>query len=163
MDDYIEVKVHSFDIVNGLILSFFIFSCFFTFCLWLTYQSVSMGVWFVILGVLSCFYVYLYAFRPIVIKSDGNKLCWKHLKKVHTVYLADIKEIVCEPYEWRGKNSSMQRIRLTFTAGGNYYEFNDDVKSAELLNEKISGNPADVPLIQLYNFLKEHCKNYSET
>lgn len=66
-----------------------------------------MGVWFVILGVLSCFYVYLYAFRPIVIKSDGNKLCWKHIRKVHEVNLSDIKEIVCAPYEWRGKNCSI--------------------------------------------------------
>ena len=48
-------------------------------------------------------------------------------------------------------------------ADGNYYEFNGDVKSADLLNEKISGNPADVPLIQLYSFLKQHCKNYAET
>lgn len=107
-------------------------------------------------------WIILSSVRPTVIRCDGSRLHWQHLWAPHTLELYEIKSMRCEPYEVHSRCGTQLRIMLTLklhTQIGDEpetIEFNDSVKAAALLDEKLGGKPTDIPLVQLYQFLRAH-------
>lgn len=103
-------------------------------------------------------FLIIYDIKPMKIRSNGITLRYRHLWKEHEIALSDITELKCEPYEVRYRYGSYQRIRLTIKLKNtemSELEFNDVVKSDDLIMEKLNGSTADIPLLRLYEFLKE--------
>lgn len=160
MNKEIKIEIHHIDSdMNALSVIMFlsgVFSIAFT----IKYFSL---VWLLITllwcGLLIIF-IYLFVYRSTVIWSDGNYLYWKHIYKLHRVKLSDITDIYCKPYSVRDRYATHQRIRLTLRTKidmDSEIAFNDSVDVNELLDEKLSGKNADVPLILLYDYLKSNC------
>ena len=95
---------------------------------------------------------------PTVLSCDGNILRYKHILKEHEIKLSDIKSVHCDPYEVRIWYSTQQRIMLRIKfkdEDRDYIEFNDKLDSAGMLDEKLGRKKSDIPLLKLYEYLKE--------
>lgn len=115
--------------------------------LWLIAGLISLG--------LMVLFIYLAEYRKTDISADGTELRWRFLSQEHSVRLADIEAVTCEPYRVYSRYGTFQRISLTVQTRYGTYRFNDRVDASELLNRQISGDPTLIPLMQLYRFLKE--------
>lgn len=120
------------------------------------------GVAAVVIGIIifapPTVYGVLFYSRPMIIRSDGVTLRYKHIFRTHEINLSEISGISCEPYERHSRYSSMQRIRLVIklkNAEWDEIEFNDRLNTSELVNEKLNKSTAEIPLIRLYDFLRE--------
>ena len=97
---------------------------------------------------------------PTVISCDGNILRYKHILKGHEIKLSDIKSVHCDSYEVRISYSTQQRIMLRIRLKDEereykYIEFNDKLDSVGMLDEKLNRKESDIPLLKLYEYLKE--------
>ncbi len=97
---------------------------------------------------------------PTVISCDGNILRYKHILKEHEIKLSDIKSVHCDLYEVRMWYSTQQRIMLRIRLKDEereykYIEFNDKLDSMGMLDEKLGRKKSDIPLLKLYEYLKE--------
>ena len=122
-------------------------------------KSLWAGLAFCLLTAGFIGFVYIYEKRPTVIWSDGETLRWHHLCGTREVRLSAIRNMQCTPYKVHTRYATLQRIRLTLyteddMAGG--VEFNDSVKTEDLLREKMDGTPTQVPLLELYAYLCTH-------
>ena len=158
MRENIKIEIHQNDtIINmfvGVMVVFFM-----VYLAWiLTVFNFAAFILFVLLLVPFCIFGEMYLSRPTVISSDGKTLRWKHLFKSYEMNISDITSLSCEPYEVRVRYSTTQRIRLRIEADNDIgeIEFNDIVNAADLLNEKLKGKKSDIPIVGLYEFLKEH-------
>jgi len=66
----------------------------------------------------------------------------------------------CDPYEVRMWYSTQQRIMLRIRLKDEereykYIEFNDKLDSMGMLDEKLGRKKSDIPLLKLYEYLKE--------
>lgn len=160
MNKEIKIEIHHTDSDINVLSVIICLSGIFSFAFTITdFSLVSLLITLLLFGLLIIF-IYLFDYRPTVIWSDGNYLYWKHIYKLHRVKLSDITDIYCKPYSVRARYETHQRIRLTLWTKidmGSEIEFNDSVDANELLDEKLSGKNADVPLIQLYDYLKSNC------
>ena len=96
--------------------------------------------------------------KPTVIRSDGTMLYWQFIYRKYELSLNDIVKTTCYPYSVHGRYETVQRISLTIqTKDGTEIEFNDGVDAEDLLNEKLRNEIADIPILNLYNYLKAHC------
>lgn len=125
------------------------------------YQSSIFLIMFILSlasGALTVLFVYL-AVRPTVVWSDGEQLRWKYIFREHSIYLTEISDILCEPYSVHSRYGSYQRIRLTLRTNSvtGDIEFNDAVNSGDLIDEKLGKRKAEIPLLQLNNYLRENC------
>ena len=139
---------------------------------YITYTgSVILFAWFMFLlycfsvASLICFLVFLVAFvlyryllfkHPAVITSDTEKLVYKQRFSSIEILLADIKNLSCEPYSVDHRYYHDQRVRLTICTKDDELELNDHVDMDTVLTDKMEDKETDIPLIRLYQFLKEH-------
>ncbi len=101
-------------------------------------------------------FVIIYYVRPTVVTADAEKLQYKHILTV-TIPLKSIRNIKCEPYEHLiryGMHQHRIRLRIT-TDNGNEYELNDKLDADALVNDRLYETQTDIPLMKLYEFLKE--------
>ena len=108
-------------------------------------------------GAFSAFFIYLAQF-PTMVWSDGEQLCWKHLFREHRIYLTEITAVHCEPYTVSSRYGTYQRIRLTLCTNSDTgdIDFTDAVNAGDLIDEKLGKTKAEIPLVQLNNYLREH-------
>lgn len=128
------------------------------FCLIFLKFSDSVGgfIFFILLCIAFGLYNYLYFKHPTVVTADSEKLIYKHHFSSTEILLTDMKEFTCEPYFVHGRYSSEQRIRLTIYTKDDELELNDHVDTNAVLTDKLEDKETDIPLIRLYQFLKEH-------
>lgn len=158
-NEEIKIKIHNTDSgITALTVIIFVLTLFFS-AFTITYFSpVLLLITLLLCGLFIAFN--LFDYRPMVIWSDGNYLYWKRVCRLHSLKLSDITDICCKPYSVHSRYETQQRIRLTLCTKietDNEIEFNDSVDTGKLLDEKLSGINADVPLIQLYDYLKSNC------
>lgn len=152
----IKVNIHQRKFLHILaVVSVFFFVWIFS----LAFTETEVGGILFFLMLLSVVWAYgaYYDKKPTVIFSDGNVLQYKHILREREIKISDIKSVHCDPYEVRIRYSTQQRIMLRIKfkdEDREYIEFNDKLDSAGLLNEKIIGKKSDIPLLQLYEFLK---------
>lgn len=158
-NEEIKIKIHNTDSgITALTVIIFVLTLFFS-AFTITYFSpVLLLITLLLCGLFIAFN--LFDYRPMVIWSDGNYLYWKRVCRLHSLKLSDITDICCKPYSVHSRYETQQRIRLTLCTKietDNEIEFNDSVDTGKLLDEKLSGINADVPLIQLYDYLRSNC------
>ena len=145
-----ESYLHKFIYLGGLIfLLIFLISL----------KSTSSAGWFIVFLLLCValgLYLYFYFKRPTVVSADTEKLVYKHYFSSTEILLANIKELTCVPYFVNGRYSSEQRISLTIYTEDDELDLNDRVDTNAVLTDKLEDKETDIPLIRLYQFLKEH-------
>ena len=114
---------------------------------WLTAGVISLG--------LMVLFIYLAEYCKTDISADGAELRWRFLSEEHSVRLCDIESVICKPYKTYSRYGTFQRISLTVQTRSGIYQFNDRVDAAKVLEKQISGGQTEVPLIQLYRYLKQ--------
>ena len=92
---------------------------------------------------------------PTVAEADGNEFRWKHLLGWKTIRYADILTINCEPEELRGRYSSTQCMKLHITTGDDECELSQIVNTNKMLQDRLDGQETDIPVMRLYEFIKE--------
>lgn len=155
-DDTITVNIHQSKFLHNIIvLSIF----FFVWIFLLAFTETEVG------GILSFFillsailaYCFYYDKKPTVIFSDRDVFRYKHILKEREIKISDIKSVQCAPYEVHIRYTTQQRIMLRIKfkdEDRECIEFNDKLDSSGLLNEKLGGKKSDIPLLDLYNFLR---------
>ncbi len=155
MEDSITVKISNFsDLMR-----------------WLTvFEWVVLLVWLAFLityfnlGSLIAFLVFLVAFVihfivlervPTVVTVNSECLQYKRVFGGRKIMLTEIKSLSCEQYEVRGRYNISQCIKLIIvTVNGDDYELHDFVDTRTMVSDIIENKQTDVPIVQLYNFLK---------
>lgn len=159
-NEEIKIKLHNTDSgITALTVIIFVLTVLFLTFTIRYFSPVSLLITLLLCGLFIAF-IYLCDYRPMVIWSDGNYLYWKCVCRLHSLKLSDITDICCKPYSVHSRYETQQRIRLTLCTKidmDNEIEFNDSVDTGKLLDEKLSGINADVPLIQLYDYLRSNC------
>lgn len=92
---------------------------------------------------------------PTIAVADGNELRWKHLLGWKAIEYSDILTISCEPEEWHGRYSSTQCIKLYITTAEDECVLNNIVNTNKMLQDKMDGEETDIPVLRLYEFIKE--------
>lgn len=92
---------------------------------------------------------------PTIVIADGKQLRYKHLFGWKTIELSKIKTITCEPFELRGRYSSTQCIRLYIATEDDEYDLKQRVNTNEMLTDSMQGKKTDLPLMRVYEFIKE--------
>ena len=156
MSNEIEVKIHENHVFCAVLATFgvlgFVMSCiYFLFAL-----SLLMLLLMVFCAALTVLFFYL-ALRPTVVWCDGEQLRWKYLFREHGIYLTEITDVLCEPYESYSRYGAVQRIRLTLRTQDKDIVLNDTVNAGDLIEEKLGSKKVSLPLMQLNSYLREHC------
>lgn len=158
MSNEIEVKIHENHVLYAVLATFgvlgFVMSCiYFLFAL-----SLLMLLLMIFCAALTVLFFYL-ALRPTVVWCDGEQLRWKYLFREHGIYLTEITDVLCEPYESYSRYGAVQRIRLTLRTGSmtGDIEFTDSVNAGDLIDEKLGKKKDEIPLLQLNAYLRKHC------
>lgn len=159
----IEIKIHQDQILLGVLIglgliAFIAFGIYFLLSFYQTSISLIMFILALASGALTAFFIYL-AQRPTVVWSDGEQLRWKYIFREHSIYLTEITAVRCEPYSVHSRYGTYQRIRLTLSTGSETgdIEFTDAVNAGDLIDEKLGKKKAEIPLLQLNNYLRENC------
>ena len=162
MGKEIEIKIHQNQTLYGVLIAFGLMAfimCGIYFLLLFHQSSIALKLLFFTLlsGALTAFFIYL-ALLPTVVWSDGEQLCWKHLFREHRIYLTEITAVHCEPYTVSIRYGTFQRIRLTLCTNSDIgdIDFTDAVNAGDLIDEKLGKTKAEIPLVQLNNYLREH-------
>lgn len=92
---------------------------------------------------------------PTIAEADGSELRWKHLLGWKTIKYADILTITCEPEELRGRYSSTQCMKLYITTRDDECTLSQIVNTNEMLKDRLDGQQTDIPVMRLYEFIKE--------
>lgn len=125
------------------------------FAVMLTYFSVVSLVLFLICTGLFIGIGIAYEKISTVAEADGSELRWKHLLGWKTIRYADILTMTCEPEELRGRYSSTQCMRLLITTGDDECELSQIVNTNKMLQDRLDGQETDIPVMRLYEFIKE--------
>lgn len=159
-NEEIKIEIHNTDSgITAFTVIIFVLTLFFS-AFTITYFSPVLLLITLLLCGLFIAFIYLFDYRPMVIWSDGNYLYWKRVCRLHSLKLSNITDICCKPYSVHYRGATQQCIRLTLCTKidmDSEIEFNDSVDTGKLLDEKLSGINADVPLIQLYDYLRSNC------
>lgn len=122
----------------------------------ITYFNIAGLVLFLIVLTVSVGFIILYEKTPTVVTADGEAITYKHLLPAKSIMLSNIKTIACEPYEVHTRYSTVQRVRLCITTkDGDECELNDRINAVELVNGMLESKQTDVPLVTLYQFIKQ--------
>lgn len=161
MGKEIEIKIHQNQTLLGVLIAFGLMAfimCGIYFLLSFHQNSIALIMFFLTLvsGALTALFIYL-AWLPTVVWSDGEQLYRKHLFWEHSIYLAEITDVRCEPYSVHSRYGSYQRIRLTLytNSGTGDIELTDAVNAGDLIDEKLGKTKAEIPLLQLNDYLRE--------
>lgn len=92
---------------------------------------------------------------PTVVEADGKSLRYRHLLGWRCFEYSKIKTISCEPNVVSGRYSSMQCVKLTVITDDDECELNCRVDTNEMINEQMAGRTTEIPMIRLYEFVKE--------
>ena len=92
---------------------------------------------------------------PTIVIADEKQLRYKHLFGWKTIELSKIKNINCEPFEVRGRYSSTQCIRLYIATEDDECDLKQRVNTNEMLTDSMQGKKTDLPLMRVYEFIKE--------
>ncbi len=125
------------------------------FAVMLTYFSVVSLVLFLICTGLFIGIGIAYEKIPTVAEADGSKLRWKHLLGWKSIKYADILTMTCEPEELRGRYSSTQCMKLYITTEDEECTLSQIVNTNKMLQDRLDGEETDIPVMRLYNFIKE--------
>lgn len=154
--DRIKIRVKDEDPIKGFIFCLAVFVFIFWLSDLLADFSAKSLILFLIIYVPLIICAIADANTPTFVTADSEKLTYKHGWKIKKFPLSQIKKLTCEPYEVRTRYGSYYRIRLLiFTDEDCEFEINDAVDSEKLIIEKLNGSQNDIPLIRLYDFLKE--------
>lgn len=153
--DNIRIEIHSSDyLVNAAAVFVFI-----VLSIWLAllikFFSAGSLIAFVIVSAAYVAALVVDDKVPTVVIADNNCLKVKHLLGWKTVELSKIKEMTCEPYTVYARYSTYQRIRLTIITSDDELDINDRVNTENILNDRLEAKETDIPVIRLYEFLKE--------
>ncbi|MCR4780678.1 MAG: hypothetical protein K5876_06245 [Ruminiclostridium sp.] len=163
MGNEIKIKIHQNQTLLGVLIAVSLMA--FVMCgiysLLSFYQSSIFLIMFILSlasGALTVLFVYL-AVRPTVVWSDGEQLRWKYIFREHSIYLTEITDVLCEPYFVSSRYGAYQRIRLTLCTNSETgdIDFTDSVNAGDLIDEKLGRSKAEIPLLQLNNYLREQC------
>jgi hypothetical protein len=163
MGNEIEIKIHQdhilYDVLGALGLIAFISCIIYMMINFFSPFSPTLLILTLLSGALTGLSFYLIG-RPTTVWSDGERLCWKHIFREHRIYLAEITDIFCEPYESYSRYGAYQRIRLTLHTDSEPGEINftDSVDAGDLIDEKLGKTKTEIPLMQLNDYLRERCK-----
>lgn len=134
---------------------------------------IGLGIWLACLmtcfsvGSLILFVVVLAAFiamaiasekLPTIVIADEMRLRYKHLFGWKTIELSRIKTITCEPFEVRGRYSSIQCIRLYIATEDDECDLKQRVNTNEMLENAMEGKLTELPLMRVYEFVIEKIK-----
>jgi hypothetical protein len=162
MEDSITVRIYNSSPLNtGLVIVFSVVFLVGMDALTRDFTTSGLIIW-LLLWVPLLILLILASKRQTVIRCNENRLTWRHLWKTHTVELYEIKAMRCEPYEMRSRYSSHLRIALIIELDSSIgiepdtVKFDVAVKASALLDEKLGGKKTDIPLVQLYQFLRAH-------
>ena len=92
---------------------------------------------------------------PTIVIAAEKHLRYKHLFRWKTIELSKIKTITCEPFELRGRYSSTQCIRLYIATEDDECDLKQRVNTNEMLTDSMQGKKTDLPLMRVYEFIKE--------
>lgn len=92
---------------------------------------------------------------PTIAEADGNELRWKHLLGWKTIRYADILTMTCEPEELYGRYSSTQCMKLYITNEDDECTLSQIIDTNKMLKDRLDGRETDIPVMQLYEFVKE--------
>ncbi len=161
MGKEIEIKIHQNQTLLGVLIAFGLMAfimCGIYFLLSFYQNSIALLFFFLMLlsGALTAFFIYL-SQRPTAVWSDGESLHWKHLFREHSISLAEMTDVRCEPYSVHSRYGTYQRISLTLYTDSETGEivFTDSVNAGDLIDEKLGKTKAEIPLLQLNNYLRE--------
>ena len=122
----------------------------------ISYFSILGLIMFLVVLSVSIGFIVLYEKTPTVVTADCEAVTYKHLLPSKSIKLSTIKTISCEPYEVPTRYSTVQRVRLCITTkDGDECELNDRINAVELVNGMLESKQADIPLVTLYEFLKQ--------
>ena len=158
MSKEIEIKIHQDSTLLGVLTAFSLIA-FVIFCIYFLFDfSLTMLLLALLSGALTAFFIY-FTQRPTVVWSDGEQLCRKHFFREHRIYLAEIIDVICEPYSVSSRYGTYQRIRLTLRTDSmtGDIELTDSVNAGDLIDEKLGRKKTEIPLLQLNDYLRKHC------
>ncbi len=162
MEDSISIKIHS---SGGELYRMLMGIGCFVLILWLAVliHAFSWGMLISFIVALGAYIGVLVAYEkvPQVITADTEKLNYKHFGN-KTIMLADIKRLTCEPYSVRTRYDTFQHIRLLIVTADDELELHVSVDANKMLENKLRSKETDIPLIRLYEFLKEKTGLYSD-
>ncbi len=122
----------------------------------LYYFSVASLVVFLLFSAAFAAYRYILYKHPAVVTADSKKLVYKQLFSSVEILLADIENLSCESYSVSHRYSyDDRRVRLTICTKDDELQLNDEVDVSTVLTDKMEDKETDIPLIRLYQFLKE--------
>lgn len=123
----------------------------------------SWGSFIGFIVMLGLFIAYLLVNKkhPHIIVADSEKLCYTHFRS-KTIKLTDIKRLVCEPYSVRTIFDTLQYIKLLIITADDEIELHDSIDANKMLENKLQSKETDIPLIRLYEFLKEKTGLYKD-
>ncbi len=94
---------------------------------------------------------------PTVVTADGEKVQYKNFFGLKEILLTDINNLSCEQYSVSLKGRSNQYIKLVVsTSAGKDIEFHDEVDTSQMVDDFIKKRKSEIPMVQLYNFLKRN-------
>ncbi len=157
MEKSITVKISNQSALSGLLIGFGTF----VFMIWLAVLNRDFSwyslIAFLIFLSLMVAYIIVACYVPTVVTADNELLQYRRVFGCKKIRLIEIKSLSCEQYSVRGTYSSTQCIRLTVsTKNGEDYEFNDIVDTSKIVDDFIENKLTDIPIVQLYNFLREN-------
>ncbi len=162
MEDSISIKIHS---SGGELYRMLMGIGCFALILWLAFliHAFSWGMLISFILALGAYIGVLVAYEkvPQVITADTEKLNYKHFGS-KTIMLSDIKRLVCEPYSIRTRYDTFQHIRLLIVTADDELELHVSVDANKMIENKLRSKETDIPLIRLYEFLKEKTGLYSD-
>ncbi len=162
MDDNISIKINS---SGGELYRMLMGIGFFSLLIWL-FAAIHAFSWVGLICFLVALGLYItilvaYEKVPQIITADTEKLHYKHFSN-KTIMLADIKRLVCEPYSVHSRYETFQCIRLLIVTADDELELHTIVDTNKILENKLESKETDIPLIKLYDFLKEKTGLYSD-
>lgn len=162
MEDNIRIEIHS---GGGELYRMLMGIGFFVLLIWLAavihaFSWVRLIFFLVVLGLYVAFLV-IYEKIPHTVTADNEQLHYKHFSG-KTISLSEIKRLTCEPYSVRTRFDTFQHIRLLIVTADDELELNDRIDANLILNNKLRSKDTDIPLIRLYEFLKEKTGLYND-
>lgn len=162
MDDNIQIKLHC---GGGELYRMLIGIGFFVLMIWLclVMHAFSWGGLIAYLVALGLYIAVLVAYekKPQVITADKDHLNYQHFSS-KSINLSDIKRLVCEPYSVRSRYDTLQYIKLIIVTADDELELHDRIDANKMLTNELESKETDIPLIRLYEFLKEKTGLYSD-
>ncbi|MGN1090756.1 MAG: hypothetical protein ACI4Q6_10185 [Huintestinicola sp.] len=152
-----KIKICNISELHGHAVGFFTFLFMFWFVMVINYFSWGRLIFFLIFAAVFIASEVFLEKKPTIVIADDNRIRWKHIFGVTSVKMEDITDVKCDPFKVHTRYSSYHEIRLTIktsTEDGEYI-LSDFVDPEKLVKDRLDGNDTDIPLIALYEFIKE--------